>query len=58
MITNDNVIVIRDGSDQGPDYWGYFFLTMIDISCNPMIGVAEHDFHFLGGGGVLKQIQV
>ena len=25
MITNDNVIVIRDGSYQGPDYWGYFF---------------------------------
>ena len=25
MITNDNVIDIRDGSYQGPDYWGYFF---------------------------------
>ena len=50
MITNDNVIVIRDGSYQGPDYWGYFFLTMIDISCNIIIGVAENDFLFLGEG--------
>lgn len=50
MITNDNLIVIRDGSSQGPDYWGYFFLTTIDISCNTMIGVAENDFLFWGEG--------
>ena len=50
MITNDNVIVIRDGSYQGPDYWGYFFWQWLIYHVTLSLELLKMFFFFWGRG--------